>query len=156
MSWKRVGRSVGCRPYAATLGIACLAGVVALTAAAQITATGVRAISGTVEAVRGDGLTIRGSDGQSHSVRVKPKGERGIALADGRLLAAPVDVKVTGELPAAGLKPGNVVQFRCRLDRSGGRSTSPSRPISPIGSGPWFVTSSSAWWRRSRSSWGGG
>lgn len=119
MTWKRVVRSVGCRPSAATLGIACLAGGVALTAAAQVVATGERVISGTVEAVRGDGLTIRAADGRPHSVRVQPKGERGVALADGRLLAAPVDVKVTGELPAAGLKPGHVVQFRCRLDRAG-------------------------------------
>jgi hypothetical protein len=99
---------------------ALVVGVLAAQAAcAQIVATGTASIAGTVESATKDGLTIRDERGKSWSVRVQGKGQRGIALADGTLLAAPVDVTVRAEFPATGLKPGQVVRVRCRLDQSG-------------------------------------
>jgi hypothetical protein len=109
----------GCRPRTAALGLACLAGGLALTAAAQVVATGEVTLSGTVETVTADGLTLRDSEGTRHQVRVQGKQQRGIALADGTLLAAPVEATVRAEFPAAGLKAGQVVRLRSRLDRAG-------------------------------------
>jgi hypothetical protein len=91
----------------------------ALPATAQIVATGRATIAGTVESATKEGLTIRDERGTSWSVRVQGKGQRGIALTDGTLLAAPAEVAVRAEFPAAGLKPGQVVRFRCRLDQAG-------------------------------------
>jgi hypothetical protein len=99
---------------------ALLAGVLAASpVAAQIVATELAVISGTVESVTREGLTIRDDDGTSWTVRVQGKDHRGIALGDGTLLSAPAEVSVRGEFPAAGLKPGQVVRFRCRMDQAG-------------------------------------
>jgi hypothetical protein len=102
-----------------SLILACVAGGIAQSATAQIVATGRATLAGTVESATKDGLTLRDADGTSWTVRVQGKGERGIALADGTLLAAPATVTVRAEFPASGLKPGQVVRFRCRLDRTG-------------------------------------
>jgi len=107
------------QPRGAALGLACLVAGLAVTAAAQVVAIGEVALSGTVETVTADGLTIRDARGGRHEVRVQGKNQRGIALADGRLLAAPVEATVRAEFPAAGLEPGQVVRLRVRLDRSG-------------------------------------
>jgi len=96
-----------------------LAGGVALTAMAQVVATGEVTLTGTVETVTSDGLTVRDEAGKSLKVRVQGKNQQGIALADGTLLAAPVEVTVRAEFPAAGLKPGQVVRFRYRMDSAG-------------------------------------
>ena len=105
-------------PSVVALGIAFLAGN-ALTAMAQVVATGEVTIAGTVETVTSDGLTVRDEAGKSVKVRVQGKKQQGIALADGTLLAAPVEVTVRAEFPASGLKPGQVVRFRCRMDSAG-------------------------------------
>ena len=114
----QVARS-GRRPRLAAFGLACLGSGFAIAAIAQVVATGVVTLTGTVESVTKGGLTIRDADGQSRLVRVQGKGQRGVALADGTLLAAPVDVTVRAEFPATGLQPGQVVRLRCRLDRAG-------------------------------------
>lgn len=88
-------------------------------AAAQVVATGQETIVGTVETVTSAGLTIRDADGKSHKVFVQGKKKPGIALSDGTLLAAPVEVVVRAEFPAAGLKPGQHVRVRCRMDQTG-------------------------------------
>jgi hypothetical protein len=92
---------------------------VAGSAAGQVMVTGEVTLTGTVETVTGEGLTIRDPGGGRHQVRVQGKKQQGIALADGSLLAAPVEVSVRGEVPAAGLKPGQAVRFRCRMDQAG-------------------------------------
>ena len=61
---------------------------------AQVVATGEVRLAGTVETVTSDGLTVRDADGKSWKVRVQGKKQQGIALADGTLLAAPVEVTV--------------------------------------------------------------
>jgi hypothetical protein len=86
---------------------------------AQVVATGEVRLAGTVETVTSDGLTVRDADGKSWKVRVQGKKQQGIALADGTLLAAPVEVTVRAEFPAAGLKPGQVVRVRCTMDQTG-------------------------------------
>ncbi len=102
--------------------MACLAVSIALfsaTGMAQVVATGELTLAGTVETVTSDGLTVRDEAGKSFKVRVQGKKQQGIALADGTLLAAPVEVVVRAEFPATGLKPGQVVRFRCRMDQTG-------------------------------------
>ena len=86
---------------------------------AQVVATGEVSLTGTIETVTSEGLTIRDPAGDRHQVRVQGKKERGVALADGTLLSSPADVTVRGVFPAASLKPGQVVRFRCRMDRFG-------------------------------------
>lgn len=76
-------------------------------------------IEGVVEAVAGGRLTIRDATGKRHEVRVQARDEKGVPLADGRLLAFPADVRVTGGLDVARLKPGQVVTFAGRLNRLG-------------------------------------
>lgn len=95
------------------------AGVATGPATAQVVATGQVTLAGIVETVTSDGLTLRDADGKSWTVRVQAKKQQGIALADGTLLAAPVEATVRAEFPAAGLKPGQVVRFRCRMDSAG-------------------------------------
>jgi len=85
--------------------------------AAQVVATGQVTLSGVVETVTSDGLTLRDEAGTSWKVRVQGKKQDGIALADGTLLAAPVEATVRAEFPAAGLKAGQVVRVRCRMDQ---------------------------------------
>jgi len=84
---------------------------------AQVIATGELTLSGTIETVTSEGLTVRDAAGKSWKVRVQGKKQQGIALADGTLLAAPAEVVVRAEFPAAGLKPGQVVRVKCRMDQ---------------------------------------
>ena len=86
---------------------------------AQVVATGEVSLTGIIETVTSEGLTIRDPAGDRHQVRVQGKKERGVALADGTLLSSPADVTVRTVFPVAGLKPGQVVRFRCRIDRVG-------------------------------------
>lgn len=76
-------------------------------------------LTGTVEAVAGNRLTVRDDSGTRHEVRVQKPGEPGVPLADGRLLAFPAEVTITGVVDAAKLKPGQVVRFRTRLSAKG-------------------------------------
>jgi hypothetical protein len=92
---------------------------VAGSAGGQVMVTGEVTLTGVVETVTGEGLTIRDPSGARHQVRVQGKQQRGVALADGTLLAAPVEVTVRAEVPAAGLKAGQVVRFQCRMDQAG-------------------------------------
>lgn len=122
--WARSLAFPCCGRSAMRIRITILAGfiptaAVVAVATAQVVATGHLTLSGTVETVTSGGLTIRDADGRSHQVRVQGKKQDGIALADGTLLAAPVEVMVRGGFPAAGLKPGQLVRCRCRLDKAG-------------------------------------
>jgi hypothetical protein len=89
------------------------------TARGQVSVVEQFAIEGTVESVAGGRVTVRDAVGQRHEVRVQPQGERGVALADGRLLEFPATVRVTGGFDVAKLKPGQVVTFAGRLNRLG-------------------------------------
>lgn len=76
-------------------------------------------LTGTVETVTRDGITVRDAAGTRHEVRVQGLKERGIALSNGTLLAAPATVQVKSAFPAAGVKPGQAVRFTCRMDDTG-------------------------------------
>ncbi|RLT16774.1 MAG: hypothetical protein DWI27_08055 [Planctomycetota bacterium] len=76
-------------------------------------------LSGTVESVARGRLTVRNEAGERREVLVQAEGEQGVALADGRLLAFPADVRVTGRFDVAKLKPGQVVRFQTRLNGLG-------------------------------------
>lgn len=89
------------------------------TARGQVSIVERFAIEGTVESVAGGRVTVRDTAGKRHEVRVQPQGERGVPLADGRLLEFPADVRVTGGFDVAKLKPGQVVTFAGRLNRLG-------------------------------------
>jgi hypothetical protein len=105
-----------------SLRAALVAGVLAGlggTARGQVSVVEQFAIEGTVESVAGGRVTVRDAVGQRHEVRVQPQGERGVALADGRLLEFPATVRVTGGFDVAKLKPGQVVTFAGRLNRLG-------------------------------------
>ncbi len=123
-----------CQPRLAAFGLACLGGAFATAAMAQVVATGVVTLTGTVESVTNAGLSIRDADGSSRLVRVQAKGQRGVALADGTLLAAPVEVLVKAEFAATGLQPGQVVRLRCRLDRAG-RADGPVAELTTLDAG---------------------
>ena len=84
-------------------------------ALAQLAITERLSLTGTVEAVAGGRLTIRDDEGGRHEVRVQKADEQSVPLADGRLLAFPADVRISGPVDPAKLKPGQVVRFRCRL-----------------------------------------
>lgn len=84
-------------------------------ALAQLTIAERLSLTGTVEAVAGGRLTIRDGEGARHEVRVQKADEQGVPLADGRLLAFPAELRITGPVDPAKLKPGQVVRFRCHL-----------------------------------------
>ncbi len=76
-------------------------------------------LRGTVEAVAGSRITVRDDKGGRHEVRVQPRGEQGVSLSDGRLLAAPAEIRIRGVVEFLKLKPGQVVRFPARLNRQG-------------------------------------
>ena len=90
------------------------------TACAQVSIIERLTLTGTVEAVAGPRLTIRTDTGDRHEVRVQKPNERGVPLADGRLLDFPADVRITGSLDPAKLQPGQIVRFRTQLSAKGG------------------------------------
>ena len=93
--------------------------LVATVTHAQLTIVEQLELTGTVEAAVGGRLTIRDAAGMTHEVRVQGLGEQGVPLADGRLLAFPADVRITGGFDIAQLKPGQIVRFACRLNAAG-------------------------------------
>ncbi len=97
----------------------CLVLAAAGVAHAQIRVTGEVSLSGMVETVTKDGITVRDTAGKRHEVRVQGPTQQGVALSDGRLLSAPAQVQVKAEFPAAGVKPGQIVRFRCRMHSTG-------------------------------------
>jgi len=74
---------------------------------------------GTAESIVGDRVVVRDEAGSRHEIRVQAAGERGIALADGRLLAFPAEVVITGDLDVKTLEPGQVVRFDAMLNGKG-------------------------------------
>ena len=86
---------------------------------AQLTVTGQLQLTGTVEAVAAGRLTVRDENGGRLEVRVQRKDEQGVPLADGRLLAFPAEIEITGGFDIAKLKAGQMVRFRARLNRAG-------------------------------------
>lgn len=91
----------------------------AAAAPAQLTATERLEITGTVEAVAAGRLTVRDGDGERVEVRIQEQGQRGVALADGGLLAFPAEIAVGGAFDIAKLKPGQMIRFDARLNRAG-------------------------------------
>lgn len=104
-----------CRTVAAAALCAGLAAIVA----AQVSIVEQFGLTGVVESATGGRLTIRDTEGGRHEVRVQPRGEQGVPLADGRLLAFPADIRVTGGFDVTRLKPGQVVRFSTRLNGTG-------------------------------------
>jgi hypothetical protein len=104
---------------------AMLAAAVAIAAAAaapahaQVSIAERLSLSGTVEAVAGNRVTLRDDAGTRHEVRVQRGDEQGVPLADGRLLAFPAEVRIGGVVEPAKLKPGQLVRFRTRLTARG-------------------------------------
>lgn len=102
------------------LGVAVLAASLpAWSARGQSFSRGVVSLEGTVEAISRDTLTVRTADGDTERVLFQGTDERGVSLSDGTLLAVPTEIRVEAEFPATGLKPGQVVRYRCRLNRAG-------------------------------------
>jgi hypothetical protein len=93
--------------------------VVAPNAHGQLTVVERLSLSGTVEAVTGERVTIRDESGTRLEVRVQKMGAQSVSLADGRLLAFPAEVRITGPVDPAKLKPGQVVRFRTTLSGGG-------------------------------------
>jgi hypothetical protein len=91
----------------------------AAVALAQLSIVEQVVLTGTVESVAGNRVTIRDDDGRRHEVRVQKPGDQGVPLADGRLLAFPADIEIGGAVPAAKLKPGQIVRFRARMNGKG-------------------------------------
>ncbi len=98
---------------------ACLLSGLPGMAHGQVRVVGKLSLTGTVETVTRDGLTVRDPAGRRHEVRVQGGKEQGVALSDGTLLSAPANVQVTSEFPAAGVKPGQVIRFTCQMDDTG-------------------------------------
>ena len=106
------------RWFAAVVAAVACAGP-AVEARGQLQITGQLSLSGTVESVAGSRVTVRDDAGMRHEVRVQKPDEQGVPLADGRLLAFPAEVQITGSIDAAKLKPGQVVRFKARLSGKG-------------------------------------
>ena len=96
-----------------------IAGAFAARGHAQVSITERLTVTGTVEAVTGPRLTLRAESGDRHEIRVQKPQEQGVPLADGRLLALPADVRITGRVDPARLRPGQVVRLRTRLSGNG-------------------------------------
>lgn len=88
-------------------------------ARAQVSIAERLTLTGTVEAVAGPRLTIRTESGDRHEIRVQKPNEQGVPLADGRLLALPAEVRITGRVDPAKLRSGQVVRVRTRLSGKG-------------------------------------
>jgi len=96
-----------------------IAAAAAAPAHAQVSIAERLSLSGTVEAVAGNRVTLRDDAGTRHEVRVQRGDEQGVPLADGRLLAFPAEVRIGGVVEPAKLKPGQLVRFRTRLTARG-------------------------------------
>jgi hypothetical protein len=105
-------------PVAIIAALLCHA-LLAPVASGQPTITEQLVLSGAVEGVAGGRVTIRDESGSRHEVRVQKAGEQGVPLADGRLLAFPAEVRITGPVDPAKLKPGQIVRFRTQLSSRG-------------------------------------
>ncbi|MFM8735403.1 MAG: hypothetical protein ACKOC8_09435 [Pirellulales bacterium] len=100
--------------------VACMAAALpCLHAAGQLAATERLSIVGTVEAVAGPRVTVLDDQGTRHEVRVQRPDEEGVPLADGRLLAFPAEVRITGSVDVARLAPGQLVRIATRLSGKG-------------------------------------
>ncbi len=97
----------------------CLVAVPDSGAHGQVQVVGKVSLSGLVETVTKEGITVRDAEGTRHEVRVQGPTQQGVALSDGTLLSAPGKVQVKAEFSAAGLKPGQNVRFRCQMDATG-------------------------------------
>jgi hypothetical protein len=107
------------RTHMAWMAAGLIQAAVAAPLAAQLTATEQLRLTGTVEAVAAGRLTVRDNAGGRVEVRVQAKDERGVALADGTLLAFPAEIEIAGVFEIAKLKPGQMVRFHTRLNRGG-------------------------------------
>ncbi len=99
---------------AALLAIGC-----ATAARGQVSVRERLQVTGVVEAVTGGRITVRNDQGERLEVRVQRQDEQGVPLADGRLLAFPADVRISGGFDVARLKPGQVVRFPGMLNAAG-------------------------------------
>jgi len=109
-----VVRSLGCHSMAWLVPA-----LIAAVAAGQLTIEEEFSFTGTVDAVAAGRLTVRDAQGQRREVRVQERNEKGVALRDGRLLAFPAEIRVTGGVDVGRLKPGQVVRFSALLNGRG-------------------------------------
>jgi hypothetical protein len=101
------------------LAIALACAATTIDARGQIQIVDQITITGVVEAVAADRVTVRDEAGTRHEVLVQRSGERGVALRNGQLLAFPAEVRVTGTLDVAKVEPGQIVQLQTRLNSRG-------------------------------------
>jgi hypothetical protein len=101
------------------MAAAVLAAALVSPAHAQVSIAERLTLTGTVEAVAGNRVTLRDDAGTRREVRVQRGGEQGVPLADGRLLAFPAEIRITGRVEPAKLKPGQLVRFHTRLTAKG-------------------------------------
>jgi hypothetical protein len=106
------------RAVAIVASLLCQA-TMAAVAHGQLTVAERLSLSGTVEAVTGERVTIRDGSGGRLEVRVQQSGEAGVSLGDGRILAFPAEVRITGPVDPAKLKPGQIVRFRATMSGKG-------------------------------------
>jgi hypothetical protein len=109
-------------PLIPCLVAACLAPA---RAAAQVAVVAELSLSGTVEAAAAGRVTLRDRAGERHEVLVQEPAARAVPLRDGRMLAFPAEVRVTGPLDVTRLAPGTMVRVAATLDGRG-------RPAGPV------------------------
>ena len=77
--------------------------------------------TGEIRALNDDKITIADSDGKVFACKIQRKGQRAVSI-DGKLLNAPADISVIGQVSAAKfLLPNMIVKFNAAI-RKGGRS----------------------------------
>jgi len=105
----------------ARMAVACLAAaaVAPATCRAQVGVVAELALSGTVESAAAGRVSLRDAAGRRHEVLVQEPAARGVPLRDGRMLAFPAAVRVTGPLDVARLLPGSMVRVAAVLDGRG-------------------------------------
>jgi hypothetical protein len=113
---------VDSRRGAALVPVLLVCACLARTLAAQEEIASVRelAFQGTVHSVIGDLLYVTDADGKTWRFLFQTDPLRPIMLTGGSVpLNAPARIRVTGKLSPRALQPGMVVEFQCRLTRSG-------------------------------------
>ncbi|MFM9058814.1 MAG: hypothetical protein ACKOSQ_06815 [Planctomycetaceae bacterium] len=102
-----------------TAACLCVAVLTCVRADAQLRITEEVSLTGTVEAVAAGVVTVRDERQGRVEVRVQGPGAKGVALADGRMLEFPSEVRVTGGIAARQVTAGQVVRFRATMNGAG-------------------------------------
>jgi hypothetical protein len=108
-------------PSRAGATVACVvaAALLPATTGAQVAIVAELSLSGTVEAAAAGRVSLRDGTGTRHELLVQESDARGVPLRDGRMLAFPAEVRVTGPLDVTRLAPGTMVRIAATLDGRG-------------------------------------